>query len=303
MRQEIDTIIFDLDGTIYQNTEFHRDYLHFLVEGTAREGWVDSLIAFADAVFVGERLVMNAFYDASRIEASTPAAYFAALERALLPELTYEEALARADCLYTGDAWAVVTLMGQTLGLLDNGRGDAVYRRTRDKMSADGMTGCLRLRRAIQGLEGRCETILLSNSYESTAMEFLQQLGFEHTFQKFVFSANKPAGMVQALCAQDAALLDRPERVLSVGDHAFNDLLPLRRLGVPDAVGQPVLQHPYAGVRRDGPHAGRAGQLPGAAGGAGNLMDISHRLDVHLTNRDYTHRDKELNRKERKEKT
>lgn len=231
MRQEIDTIIFDLDGTIYQNTEFHRDYLRFLVEGTAREDWVDSLIAFADAVFAGERLVMNAFYDARPIEASTPAAYFAALERALLPELTYEEAVARDDCLYTGDAWAVVTLMGQTLGLLDNGRGDAVYRRTRDKMSADGMTGCARLRRAIQGLEGRCETILLSNSYESTAIEFLQQLGFEHTFQKFVFSANKPAGMVQALRAQDAALLKRPERVLSVGDHAFNDLLPLRRLG------------------------------------------------------------------------
>lgn len=231
MRQEIDTIIFDLDGTIYQNTEFHRDYLRFLVDGTGLEAWADSLIAFADAVFAGERLVMNAFYDASRIEASTPAAYFAALERALLPELTYEEAVARDDCLYTGDAWAVVTLMGQTLGLLDNGRGDAVYRRTRDKMSADGMTGCLRLKRAIQGLEGRCETILLSNSYESTAMEFLQQLGFEHTFQKFVFSANKPAGMVQALRAQDAALLKRPERVLSVGDHAFNDLLPLRRLG------------------------------------------------------------------------
>lgn len=32
-------------------------------------------------------------------------------------------------------------------------------------------------------------------------------------------------------------------------------------------------------------------------------MDISHRFDVHLTNRDYTHRDKELNRKERKETT
>lgn len=127
MRQEIDTIIFDLDGTIYQNTEFHRDYLRFLVDGTGLEAWADSLIAFADAVFVGERLVMNAFYDARPIEASTPAAYFAALERALLPELTYEEALARADCLYTGDAWAVVTLMGQTLGLLDGERSDAVY--------------------------------------------------------------------------------------------------------------------------------------------------------------------------------
>lgn len=65
MRQEIDTIIFDLDGTIYQNTEFHRDYLRFLVDGTGLEAWADSLIAFADAVFAGERLVMNAFYDAA----------------------------------------------------------------------------------------------------------------------------------------------------------------------------------------------------------------------------------------------
>ena len=47
MRQEIDTIIFDLDGTIYQNTEFHRDYLRFLVDGTGLEAWADSLITFA----------------------------------------------------------------------------------------------------------------------------------------------------------------------------------------------------------------------------------------------------------------
>ena len=32
-------------------------------------------------------------------------------------------------------------------------------------------------------------------------------------------------------------------------------------------------------------------------------MDISHRLDLDLTKTAYTHRDKELNRKERKETT
>lgn len=231
MREEIRTIVFDLDGTIYQNTVFHRDYLHFLMEGTALSDWVGSLITFADAVFAGERLVMNAFYSGRRIDAATPEAYFAALERALLPGMTCEEALGRADCIYTGDAWAVVSLIGQTLGLLDDGRGDAIYRRTREKMSADGMAGCARLRNAILGLEDRCNTILLSNSYESTALEFLQQLGFEHTFQKIVFSANKPAGMAEALRMQDATLFERPERVLSVGDHAFNDLFPLQRLG------------------------------------------------------------------------
>ena len=83
MREDIQTIVFDLDGTIYQNTVFHRDYLRFLVEGTGKADWADSLIAFADAVFRGERLVMNAFYDDAKIVAGTPETYFEALERAL----------------------------------------------------------------------------------------------------------------------------------------------------------------------------------------------------------------------------
>ena len=231
MREDIQTIVFDLDGTIYQNTVFHRDYLRFLVEGTGKADWADSLIAFADAVFRGERLVMNAFYDDAKIVAGTPETYFEALERALLPQLTYEEALDRAGCIYTGDAWAVVTLMGKTLGLLEDGRGDTVYRRTRDKMNADGMRGCERLRSAIQGLDGDFRAILLTNSYESTAVDFLRQLGFLNTFPEIVFSANKPAGMIDALRRRDAALLEHPERVLTVGDHAFNDLMPLQRLG------------------------------------------------------------------------
>lgn len=37
MRNDIETVVFDLDGTIYQNTVFHHDYLHFLVEGTCYE--------------------------------------------------------------------------------------------------------------------------------------------------------------------------------------------------------------------------------------------------------------------------
>ena len=231
MREDIQTIVFDLDGTIYQNTVFHRDYLRFLVEGTGRADWSESLIALADAVFSGRRLVMNAFYADSRIEAETPEAYFCSLERALLPSLSYEEALGRTDCIYTGDAWAVVTLIGKTLGLLENGRSDAIYRLTRDKMNADGMRGSARLRSAICGLDGCVDAILLTNSYESTALDFLGQLGFLNTFPEIVFSANKPAGMVDALRRKRPALFERPERVLTVGDHAFNDLMPLQRLG------------------------------------------------------------------------
>ena len=245
MKDEIKTLVFDLDGTIYQNTVFHRDYLRFLVEGTDKASWADELIRYADAVFCGERLEMNSFYTYTRIEAATPEMYFCALESARQPDFLYEEALLRSDCIYTGDAWAVVTLIGKTLGLLEGDRNDAVYQRTREKMSADGMTGSVRLRDAIRSLSGSFETILLSNSYESTAVAFLEQLGYSNTFEKTVFSANKPGGILDALCTQDATLLDRPQSVLTIGDHAFNDLMPLQQLG-----SRSLWVNPFPNIRK-----------------------------------------------------
>ena len=37
--EHIKTVVFDLDGTIYQNNRFHPDYIHFLLEGTPYESW------------------------------------------------------------------------------------------------------------------------------------------------------------------------------------------------------------------------------------------------------------------------
>lgn len=242
---EIKTVVFDLDGTIYQNTVFHRDYLRFLVAGTDKAFWAEELIGYAEAVFSGKHLEMNAFYANERIEAPSPAAFFRALEAERLPDFSYEEALARGGYIYTGDAWAVVTLLGKTLGLLEGERNEEIYRRTREKMSADGMEGNARLGEAIRSLAGRFQIILMSNSYESTALAFLEQLGFSHVFEKTAFSANKPAGMLEALRAFDAAALETPQSVLSIGDHALNDLMPMQRLGC-----RTLWVNPFENIRR-----------------------------------------------------
>lgn len=244
MVSEIKTIVFDLDGTIYQNTVFHRDYLRFLVEGTQKAGWADVLIAYADGVFLGKHLAMNAFYETKRIDADSPLSFFRALENARLPALSYEEALLRDDCVYTGDAWAVVTLLGLALGLLEGDRGDLIYRRTRDSMSADGMKGNARLREVIRSLGDSFETVLLSNSPAGTALEFLEQLAFHDVFQKTMFSANKPAGMLDALRSLDVPVLEHPQSVLSIGDHAYNDFAPLQRLGC-----RTLWVNPFRGIR------------------------------------------------------
>ena len=129
MRNDIETVVFDLDGTIYQNTVFHHDYLHFLVEGTCYECWQQKLVEFAEQVYAGKRLHMNSFYTLKRLNCQTPEAFFSALEQCLCPPLTYRQALETQGLLYLGDAWAVVILIGKALGLLEGGRNEAVFRR------------------------------------------------------------------------------------------------------------------------------------------------------------------------------
>ena len=232
MHKGIKTVVFDLDGTIYQNNSFHGDYIRFLLEGTGREDWETALTAYVDDVYRGRHLVMNSFYVSRPLEASSPDEFFRRLAKSRAEGVSFDYALEHGDeYVYLGDAWALVSLIGKTLGLLEGGRENQVYRLTRDKMSRDGMSGSVRLKEAILALGQRCHTVLLTNSYEETALDFLRQLGFDGVFTDAVYSADKPYGMARNLARRRPELYDEPESFLTVGDHAFNDLMPLQRLG------------------------------------------------------------------------
>lgn len=105
------------------------------------------------------------------------------------------------------------------------------------------MHGDRGLYEAIMRLEQRCRVVLLSNSYEETVREFLRQLGFAGAFREICSSANKPYGMIASLQALDPALLARPEALISIGDHAFNDLMPISAIG-----GQTLWIDPYPDI-------------------------------------------------------
>ena len=245
MHKNVKTVIFDLDGTVYQNTTFHRDYLHFLVEDTAWVNWEAALIEFVDSVFAGKRLVMNRFYQTVQVKPETPDEFFAMLEESLCPPLSYEEALNSRDIIYLGDAWAVVTLIGETLGLLAGERRDLIYRRARRRMEEEGMGGSIVLKTAISDLSKRCNVILMSNSYEETAQEFLRQLGYNDLFPLICSSANKPFDMIRKLEQIDPAIFEQPETVISIGDHAYNDLMPIQQKG-----GRTVWLNPFPNIER-----------------------------------------------------
>ena len=242
--ESIKTIIFDLDGTIYQNNTFHRDYIRFLLDGSEKRNWEAPLVSYIDGIFCGRHLSMNTSYCSEIISADTPEAYFSLLEKAALPQSGSKNTGADENSIYLGDAWAVVTLIGKTLGLLEGNRSDTVYQKTRGKMSTDGMHGNMRLRDAIAQLSKHYTTVLLTNSYRETAEDFLNQLGFNGVFQKMVFSARKPWGMVENLRKCCPELDTHPQTFLSIGDNAFNDLMPLQQLGC-----KVLWVNPFAGIQ------------------------------------------------------
>ena len=122
-----------------------------------------------------------------------------------------------------------------------------MFRRTRRKMEQDGIQGCPELALAIRALARRHSVVLLSNSYQDTVKEFLKQLGMEHTFPLLCCSANKPADMICNLHRALPGAAARPQAVVSIGDNAFNDLMPVAELG-----GRTVWMNPYPNIRR--PH-------------------------------------------------
>lgn len=240
MNERIKVIVFDLDGTLYQDFTVHKQYLHFMVEGTDKEPWEHALVDFTEEVLRGNRLKMNAFYRMDAVGANEPKRYFKEVERALLP---VETAAPGEERIYLGDVWAVLTLIGYSLGLYDPERCQTIYRRTRAAMEESGMTGNKRLGDAIRRANACCETILLSNSDEKTALNMLDRLGFSGLFQTIGFSAGKPFGMVDKLKSCCPAGLENPGSILAVGDHAYNDLEPLRKIGC-----RTLWMNPYPGI-------------------------------------------------------
>ena len=85
MHRAVNTVIFDLDGTVYQDTTFHRDYIRFLVADTPFAQWQDDLIQLVDGVFAGEHLTMNRFYEVKQVQARSAWELFCTLQQNLCP--------------------------------------------------------------------------------------------------------------------------------------------------------------------------------------------------------------------------
>lgn len=239
----VQVILFDMDGTLYQDFTFHRDYLRYLLQGTAWERYTGEVTALADGILSGGVLPMNRFYRVRPAEGlEGPAALPAHLRAGLAEELPfarcYREGL--GELQFLGDPWEVATYIAAALGVLEQ-NGEAAFLRVRGEMEAAALHLDPALRDLLAAMRERYVTVLLSNSPEESAAGFIDRLGLTGAFTHVRYSARKPMGLFENLerCPGLAGM--EREHLLSVGDHAFNEIVNVHLAG-----GKTVWMNPYA---------------------------------------------------------
>ena len=242
---KVKVILFDLDGTLYQDTVFHRDYIQTLVDNTPYQAWKDQLVTFTDEILMGKHLEMNSFYEEKIVEFSTFDEYIVRIKELLVPDVSFEEYYqgSIAGLCYLGDAWSVVTLIAISLGLREE-RGNYAFLSIREKMMKENLAQNNELIQTVSALKERYTTILLSNSPQQTAFDFVKKLGFQDAFTHMSFESGKPIALQKKILEYVPEICHDFNCLLSIGDHALNEIINVQMIG-----GQTIWMSPYLGIR------------------------------------------------------
>ncbi|WP_166242638.1 HAD family hydrolase [Paenibacillus turpanensis] len=245
--QEIEAVLFDLDGTLYQDEQFYRKYIEYLLEGTEWAGEASHWQDEAERILSGAHpLRIGHFY--SRAERLGLRHSQGAVQDAFSWEgdpgqsrLRHMAEHSLDEVQYLGDAWSVVGAIASHIGVPEPRRRDAFYR-IREDMATDQETfaRCRDAAEAVRSLRGHVHLTLMTNSPGPTAIPFVERLGLADAFDQVVYGGGKPHGADQYAAALSAAAGISPQRILTIGDHSWNDLYPIKQLG-----GRCVWVSPY----------------------------------------------------------
>ncbi len=249
--REIEVVIFDLDGTLYQDHHFYHRYLEYMLAGTHREAELEQVINEADRILNHEHSIkLGHFYHQHHdlaIYVSQGKIMSAhtwggeEIDHEKLPQMGYEESQFWEDCLYAGDAWGVVSILARRLNISSQKLRNAFDRIREDMISSEyAIKREHQLMQAISNLANVNRKILMTNNDHRNGVDCVNYLGIEKLFDQLVYDTKKPDGIANRvqLLLKETGL--QAHQVLSIGDNAWNDLHPIKKLG-----GRTVLISPY----------------------------------------------------------
>ena len=255
---DIRVILFDMDGTLYQDHTFHRDYLRYLLAGTQYEGFTSQAIRLADEIMDHGVVPMDRFYRVQPISQVENWQQLAEhLRGCMIGEMPFEACYrdGLGGLQFLADPWEVATMIAASLGTLAQ-NGEDAFLRVRKEMEDHALAPDPELRELLEALKERYITVLLSNSPEQSAANFIDRLGFTGAFSFVLYDACKPYRLFENL-HRHPGLEDMPDQaVLSVGDHAFNEIVNVHLAG-----GKTIWMDPY-GAKASIPCTFRVKDIP-----------------------------------------
>ncbi|OCT13547.1 hypothetical protein A8709_18295 [Paenibacillus pectinilyticus] len=235
--QKIEIVLFDLDGTLYQDGTFYKRYLELLFGNGETVANLDEILVEMASLLEGTHIssVGDWYYPSTdtwtreTLGNNPPLIHrnWKGVEVEVEPDQAQQ-----ISPIYAGDAWSLVSIFAFKHGVGEAQRQQA-FQQVRKEM-LQGTSSFERhagLYEAIGHLTDVRSKLLLTNSPANTGREFIAALGCSELFTEIVYGAEKPSGLERFMT--DLMLREglQPDQILSIGDHAWNDLYPVRKLG------------------------------------------------------------------------
>ncbi|MGK7376883.1 HAD family hydrolase [Planococcus sp. 1R117A] len=229
--KDINVLIFDMDGTLYQDYTFMGRYIAKMMNGNFPEAEIEETVALAYDILEGNKHFKLGFmYDPEKL------VFYR--QQDLLPVTSYDwdglelEIAENGDSAlsYIGDPWGIA----QLIAVWKNIPAESVKKAFDDVRSEMLTEAYCIIKRTdlfdeIKKLENK-RVILMTNSPVPTAQEFVDFLEINEVFDEFYFDGKKPNG-IKELVAKLEAEGYKPHEILSIGDHPWNDLYPVHKIG------------------------------------------------------------------------
>lgn len=231
----IGAVVFDLDGTLYQDDVVCYDLIRCYTEGTPYEPMTEEIIDRARDILQGRgRQICGSF--AAKCEAKgTPS-----LEKLFdfpvcqgLPQPDRETYFDRSRYSYIGDSWTLGMFLAHRMGFYGEEFWSRFHRVRQQLLNGPGrVVKDRRITGMLEKLRSAGIVLLLyTNSTHQNSSELLKQLDLLDKFDELAHSAGKPGGLTDRLRLLGKNYSLDYDEILLVGDQGFGDLYPGYCLG------------------------------------------------------------------------
>ncbi|MED2974006.1 HAD hydrolase-like protein [Fictibacillus sp. B-59209] len=252
-------LIFDLDGTLYEDTD-HFDYYCRLLQQRADISIQGEFYNSYEEMKQGKHSVAigkvydlkeNASLTVDPLTLQVTAAHLwdgtqmneETMKREYSGELTYDF----ERFIAIGDGWWLPYVTAMHYGLSQQDTWDC-YNATKMYMVSDefSLTKTPLLKESLEKLKKKKHLVLMTNSDKEDALRLLLELELQDVFDEIFPSSQKPVKTKEILMAITSKYKVKPDEAVSIGDNFINEIAPALLMGLNAVYIQPNgydLQH------------------------------------------------------------